>query len=207
MTGISTIYVVDDHEAVRDSLAMLLSTEGLVVQQFGCGADFLSALDPEQHGCVLLDLRLPDMTGIEVQKRLTDMGAKVQTIMISGYGDIPMAVKAMKSGALDFIEKPYSDEAILESIRRAVIYIEKARAHESSSSEVAYRLSCLTPREHDVLLALVAGHPNKVIAGDLGISPRTVEIHRARVMSKMQARSLSHLVRMAFSVGLDLDES
>ena len=207
MTGESTIYVVDDHEAVRDSLAVLLSTEGLSVEQYSCGADFLSALDPERHGCVLLDLRLPDMTGIDVQKRLAEMGAKVQTIMISGHGDIPLAVKAIKAGAVDFIEKPCSDDAIIDSVRRAVAHIEKAQAYESSCGEIAYRLSCLTPREHDVLLALVAGHPNKVIAGDLGISPRTVEIHRARVMQKMQAHSLSHLVRMALTAGLDLDES
>ncbi len=203
MSGKSTIYIVDDHEAVRDSLGALLEAHGLTVEMYGCGHDFLTALDPSLHGCLLLDLRLPDMSGIEVQQKLSSMKAKLRTIMISGHGDIPLAVKALKAGAVDFIEKPCTDEVILDRVHRALELSEKAREEEASGDDMAVRLAMLTPREREVLEALVSGQPNKVIAYQLGISPRTVEIHRARVMSKMEARSLSHLVRMALAAGID----
>jgi two-component system response regulator FixJ len=199
----STIFIVDDHEAVRDSLGALLQASGLSVQMYDCGRDFLDALNPSCHGCLLLDLRLPDISGIEVQQRLSAMGAKLRTIMISGHGDVPLAVKAMKAGAVDFIEKPCSDEVILSCVRRALELSEKAREEEATCDDLAERLAQLTPREREVLNALVSGQANKVIAHDLGISPRTVEIHRARVMSKMEAKSLSHLVRMALAAGID----
>lgn len=199
----STIFIVDDHEAVRDSLGALLRANGLSVEMYGCGRDFLDALDPSRHGCLLLDLRLPDISGIEVQQKLSAMGAKLRTIMISGHGDVPLAVKAMKAGAVDFIEKPCTDDVILACVRRALELSEKAREEEATNDDMAVRLALLTPREREVLDALVGGQPNKVIAYDLGISPRTVEIHRARVMSKMEAKSLSHLVRMALAAGID----
>ncbi|MDH3595915.1 MAG: response regulator FixJ [Rhodospirillales bacterium] len=199
----STIFIVDDHEAVRDSLGALLQANGLSVEMYGCGHDFLDALNPSSHGCLLLDLRLPDISGIEVQQKLFAMGAKLRTIMISGHGDVPLAVKAMKAGAVDFIEKPCTDDVILDCVRRALELSEKAREEEATNDDMAVRLALLTPREREVLDALVGGQPNKVIAYDLGISPRTVEIHRARVMSKMEAKSLSHLVRMALAAGID----
>jgi two-component system response regulator FixJ len=199
----STIFIVDDHEAVRDSLGALLQANGLSVETYSCGRDFLDALNPSLHGCLLLDLRLPDISGIEVQQKLSAMGAKLRTIMISGHGEIPLAVKAMKAGAVDFIEKPCTDDVILDCVRRALALSEKAREEEATNDDVVVRLALLTPREREVLDALVSGQPNKVIAYDLGISPRTVEIHRARVMSKMEAKSLSHLVRMALAAGID----
>ncbi len=203
MSGKSTIYIVDDHEAVRDSLGSLLEAHGLSVEMYCCGHDFLSALNPSLPGCLLLDLRLPDISGIEVQQRLSSMRAKLRTVMISGHGDIPLAVKALKAGAVDFIEKPCTDEVILDRVHRALELSERAREEEASGKDSAVRLSMLTPREREVLEALVSGQPNKVIAYELGISPRTVEIHRARVMAKMEARSLSHLVRMALAAGID----
>jgi len=203
MSGKSTIYIVDDHEAVRDSLGALLEAHGFAVEMYGCGHDFLAALNPSVHGCLLLDLRLPDMSGIEIQQKLSSMKAKLRTIMISGHGDIPLAVKALKAGAVDFIEKPCTDEVILDRVQRALELSERAREEEATGDDMAVRLAMLTPREREVLEALVSGQPNKVIAFELGISPRTVEIHRARVMSKMEARSLSHLVRMALAAGID----
>jgi two-component system response regulator FixJ len=202
MSDRKTIYLVDDHEAVRDSLAALLEAHGLAVETYGCGEDFLAALNPSTHGCLLLDLRLPGMSGIEIQQRLSSMGAKLRTIMISGHGDIPLAVKALKAGAVDFIEKPCADEVILDRVQRAFELSERAREEEATNDDVAVRLAVLTAREREVLEALVSGQPNKVIAHELGISPRTVEIHRARVMSKMAAKSLSHLVRMALAAGI-----
>lgn len=201
----SAVYIVDDHDAVRDSLAALLESAGHSVEMYSCGHDFLQALNPSRHGCLLLDLRLPDMSGIEVQKKLSAMGAKLSTIMISGYGDIPLAVRAIKAGAVDFIEKPCPDDIILDSVSRALEIAQRARAEESTSDDLAVRLTLLTPRERQVLEALISGQPNKVIAHLLGISPRTVEIHRARVMQKMEAKSLSHLVRMALAVGIETD--
>lgn len=199
------VYVVDDHPAVRDSLQVLLSSAGYHALVFSCAEEFLAALDPDRHGCLLLDLRLPDMSGIEVQKKLTEVGARLRTIMISGHGDVPLAVKAMKAGAIDFIEKPCSDDVILDAVREALDDINRLQAAETTRREAARRVEQLTPRELDVLKALVSGQPNKQIAHHLDISPRTVEIHRARVMSKMSAPSLSHLVRMAMSVGIEED--
>lgn len=197
------VYVVDDHPAVRDSLQVLLGSAGYTTLVYSCAKEFLAALDPERHGCLLLDLRLPDMSGIDVQKKLTELGAQLRTIMISGHGDVPLAVKAMKAGAVDFIEKPCSDDVILEAVRQALDEINRLQAVDATRREAARRIEQLTPREMDVLKALVSGQPNKLIAHHLDISPRTVEIHRARVMSKMSAPSLSHLVRMAMSVGIE----
>ena len=201
------IYVVDDHPAVCESLQALLGTAGYHAVAFSCAADFLAALNPDRHGCLLLDLRLPDMNGIEVQKRLVELGARLKTVMISGHGDVALAVKAMKAGAIDFIEKPCSDDTILDAVREALRDIDRLQAVEETRRETTRRIRQLTPREMDVLKALVSGQPNKQIAHHLDISPRTVEIHRARVMSKMSAPSLSHLVRMAMSVGIEEDST
>lgn len=206
MSNDLTVYVVDDHEAVRDSLGALLDSVGLSVRSFASGREFLDAFDPSLRGCLLLDLRLPDVNGIELQSKLTDLGSKLRTVMISGHGDVPLAVKAMQAGAVDFIEKPYNDEVILSCVKQNLEQCEKfVGTEEGTPEQVTLRIGQLTPREHQVLEALVSGQPNKVIAHQLGISPRTVEIHRARVMSKMEARSLSHLVRMALAAGIETD--
>ncbi|MDH3473994.1 MAG: response regulator FixJ [Rhodospirillales bacterium] len=205
MSNNLTVYVVDDHEAVRDSLGALLDSVGLSVRSFASGREFLNAFEPSLRGCLLLDLRLPDINGIELQSNLTDLGSRLRTVMISGHGDVPLAVKAMQAGAVDFIEKPYTDELILSCVRRNLEECERTVGTDGTPEQVAARIDHLTPREHQVLEALVSGQPNKVIAHQLGISPRTVEIHRARVMSKMEARSLSHLVRMALAAGIETD--
>ncbi len=199
------VYIVDDHEAVRDSLGALLMSDGLEVESFASGQAFLDAFDNSLRGCLLLDIRLPDINGIDLQGKLYGMGSKLRTVMISGHGDVPLAVKAMKAGAVDFIEKPYSDEVILECVRYNIAQSGQTNDAASSPETITLKLEQLTPREHEVLEALVSGQPNKVIAYKLGISPRTVEIHRARVMSKMEARSLSHLVRMALAAGIDTE--
>lgn len=203
MTNEPTIFIVDDDEAVRDSLKALLESAGLKVQAYGSGQEFLNANDPSRSGCLLLDIRMPDMSGLEVQEELVAKQDNLPIIMITGHGDIPIAVKAMKAGAFDFIEKPFKDEVILDSLRRALGLDEQFRRKESSAIDVGARVALLTPRERDVLEQLVIGRQNKVIAFDLGISPRTVEVHRARVMEKMKARSLSHLVRMALAAGIN----
>ncbi len=205
MTDSPNVYIVDDHEAVRDSLGALLMSDGLSVEAFASGQAFLAAFDNSLRGCLLLDIRLPDINGIDLQSKLFGMGSKLRTVMISGHGDVPLAVKAMKAGAVDFIEKPYTDEVILDCVRHNLAESGRANENASLSENLPVRLELLTPREHEVLDALVSGQPNKVIAYQLGISPRTVEIHRARVMSKMEARSLSHLVRMALAAGIDTE--
>ena len=197
------VYIVDDDEAVRDSLGALLMSDGLSVETFASGQGFLAAFDTSKGGCLLLDIRLPDTDGIDLLGRLSGRGSKLRTVMISGHGDVPLAVKAMKAGAVDFIEKPYSEQVILDCVRHNLMESEHESDKTHSLQTVARRLEQLTPREHEVLVALVSGQPNKVIAYQLGIRPRTVEIHRARVMAKMETRSLSHLVRMAVAAGID----
>ena len=199
------MFVVDDDEAVRDSLAVMLEAEGLAVEAFASGRALLEALAPGQRpGCVVADVRMPDMDGLELLDRLMARdGGRPPVIIVTGHGDVPMAVRAMKAGAVDFIEKPFTPELILDTVRRHLEGPREACAEApGEGGEVALRLGRLTPRERDVLEQLVIGRPNKVIAYELGISPRTVEIHRARVMEKMGARSLSHLVRMALAVGI-----
>jgi two-component system response regulator FixJ len=197
-----TILIIDDDDAVRDSLAILLEMAGFEVLTYASGLDVLEAALPSR-GCILLDVRMPEIDGLELQRRLVERGTKLPIIIMTGHGDVPIAVRAMKAGAADFVEKPFSDEAILASIRQS---IERGgggeRTLKGPAAEIATRLSLLTPREREVLDKLVAGRPNKVVAYELGISARTVEIHRARVMEKMQANSLSHLVRMAITAGL-----
>ncbi len=198
-----TIFVVDDDEAVRDSLRALLGSAGLTVEAYASGREFLEGYAPHRRGCLLLDVRLPDMSGLELQRTLAAQGVGLAVIMITGHGDVPMAVNAMKAGAVDFIEKPYRDDTILGCIERARDLDQSARARDGSTTDTAARIALLTAREREVLDHLIIGRPNKVIAHELGISARTVEVHRARVMEKMQADSLSHLVRMALAAGID----
>lgn len=201
MTAGGTVHVVDDDEAIRDSLAVLLEAAGFTVAAYP-SADAFLVTAPQGPGCVVIDVRMPGMGGLELQDELTRRGRRIPVIVMTGHAEVPLAVKAMKAGAVDFVEKPFEDGAMLAAIRRAFnLGIETARA-EAQGNEIGSRLAQLTPREREVLDALVAGKPNKIIAHELSISPRTVEIHRARVMDKMAARTLSDLVRMALSVGL-----
>lgn len=202
------IYIVDDDEAVRDSLQILTESYDYETETFGSGTEFLASLDGVGAGCVLLDVRMPDIDGLEIQARLAEVNPALAVIIITGHGDVPMAVRAMKAGAFDFIEKPFTDDALIGSLRRAWDANQEAAAQpdRNGDSELLQRIDNLTPRERDVLNQLIIGRPNKIIAYELGISPRTVEVHRARVMDKMQAKSLSHLVRMALSAGLQLNE-
>jgi FixJ family two-component response regulator len=202
-----TVFIVDDDEAVRDSLMALLDAVGLKVEAFGSAKEFLSAYDAGRTGCLVLDVRMPGMSGLELQRKLAASQFPIPVVIITGHGDVPMAVEAMKAGAVDFIEKPFRQEVLLDSIRRSLETGGQERHGEFAAAEVAARIALLTPRETEVLKRLVIGQPNKVIAFGLGISPRTVEIHRARVMEKMQARSLSHLVRMALAAGIDADSA
>lgn len=202
-----TVFVVDDDEAVRDSLGALLESAGFEVESFGSGADFLDRLDPKRGGCIVLDVRMPGLSGLEIQEKLTEKRIALPVIIITGHGDVPIAVQAIKAGAIDFIEKPFGDDVILESVGRALEQGRRNKRDASSAVEIEARMARLTPREREVLGQLVIGNPNKIIAYELGISPRTVEIHRARVIEKMEARSLSHLVRLAITAGVVPEES
>lgn len=199
MSDTPVVYIVDDDEAVRESVAALLSSHGYTVETFGHPEDFLRAATPHSRGCALLDVRLPELSGIEVLKTLSEAGVRLPVVMITAYGDVPLAVSAMRAGAVDFLEKPYAEEDLLASIADALAHQQKEENDEGERALVASRVATLTPRELEVLDLLVAGKQNKQIAYDLGISPRTVEIHRARVMEKMAATNLSHLVRMVIT--------
>lgn len=196
------VHVVDDDEAMRDSMAFLLRAENFQVQTYADAADFLTALPQIKVGCVVTDVRMPGMSGIELLQRLRELKVSLPVIVISGHGDVPLAVEAMKTGALDFIEKPFDDDVFLRAVRLALSAHAVDSQRQAQQATINSRLESLSNREREVLEGLVAGHPNKTIAYDLGISPRTVEIYRANVMEKMQARSLSDLVRMALVGGL-----
>ena len=196
------VHVVDDDEAMRDSMAFLLRAENFQVQTYADAADFLTALPQIKVGCVVTDVRMPGMSGIELLQRLRELKVSLPVIVVSGHGDVPLAVEAMKTGALDFIEKPFDDDVFLRAVRTALGAQAVDSQRQAQKATINSRLESLSNREREVLEGLVAGHPNKTIAYDLGISPRTVEIYRANVMEKMQARSLSDLVRMALVGGL-----
>lgn len=195
MSDEGVVHIVDDDEAVRQSLAFMLSTAGLPVRLYESAVAFLASLKSVQSGCLITDIRMPEMTGLELLHELKVKSCRIPAIVITGHGDVPLAVEAMKAGAIDFIEKPFDEEAILHAVRAAL-----ERGGDGESGEelaVAAKLASLSERERQVLEGLVAGHPNKTIAYDLGISPRTVEVYRANLMTKMQAKSLSELIRMA----------
>jgi two-component system response regulator FixJ len=202
------VFLVDDDDAVRDSLAILLESAGYRSEAFSSARALLEALGPPARGCIIADVRMPGMDGLELQQELSRRGIGLPVIIMTGHGDVPIAVRAMKAGAVDFVEKPFPEEAMLQAVRSAFQKGQQSlRGGGSATADAAAsRLAQLTPRERDVLAALIAGHPNKVIAQRLQISPRTVEIHRARIMEKTAARSLSHLVRLALSAGLDPGE-
>ncbi len=191
-----TIFVVDDDEAVRGSLQALLEAEGFAARTFESAGAFLASDASGLPGCLIADIRMPDMDGLELQEELVRRKAPLPVIVVTGHGDVPLAVRAMKAGAIDFLEKPYDEAVLLGSIRRALSEAQEASERVAAAQETAERLASLTEREGQVLELLTAGRPNKVIAYELDISPRTVEIHRARVMEKMRAKSLAELVRM-----------
>ena len=197
MPNSQVVHVIDDDTDVRQSLAFLLSTAGLAVQVHESAVAFLKVLPKVEVGCVVTDVRMPGMDGLELQRRLQADKNAIPVIVMTGHGDIALAVEAMKAGAVDFIEKPFDDDLLIRAIKSALARVRKDSERDSAASEVRSRLELLSERERQVLQALVAGKPNKIIAYDLGISPRTVEIYRANVMTKMQADSLSALVRMA----------
>jgi two-component system, LuxR family, response regulator FixJ len=196
-----TIFVVDDDMAVRDALKLLLRSVGQAVETYGSAQEFLDAYSEDRPGCLVLDIRMPGMSGLELQQKLNEKHSILPIIFITGHGDVPMAVEAMQAGAVDFIQKPFRDQDLIDRINQALEKDSNNRAALGERNDIRKRLETLTPREREVLDLVVHGKANKVIAGDLKLSQRTVEIHRARVMEKMQASSLAHLVRMVLEVG------
>ncbi|MBD3640637.1 MAG: response regulator transcription factor [Marinobacter sp.] len=201
MTDIQqTVYVVEDDEAVRDSLELLLKSDGKPVKTYESANAFLKDYSDKMAGCIVLDIRMPGMDGMELQKKLNEKHSILPIIFVTGHGDVPMAVDAMKEGAVDFIQKPYREEALLEKIEAALEQDLEQRKTLDEKQEIIRRINSLTPREHEIMDRMIAGQANKVIAIELEISQRTVEIHRSRVMHKMGTHSLAHLVRMVLSV-------
>jgi len=198
----SVVHVIDDDEAVRESLAFLLNTARLKVRTYDSANAFLSSLPNIDPGCIVTDVRMPEISGIDLLRRLKELKLGMPVIVITGHGDVQLAVEAMKIGAADFIEKPFDDELLLAAVKSALSGWEKITGQETQRAKLLDSLKTLSARERDVLEGLVAGKPNKIIAFDLGISPRTVEIYRANVMTKMNAGSLSELVRMALLAGV-----
>ncbi len=196
------VHVIDDDEAARQSLAFLLTTARLEARTYESAAAFLSALPSITAGCIITDVRMPEISGVDLLRRLKELKIGMPVIVITGHGDVQLAVEAMKIGAADFIEKPFDDERLLAAVRSALGRWEKNSWQEAEQTTLLDKLATLSSREREVLEGLVAGKPNKIIAFDLGISPRTVEIYRANVMTKMNAGSLSELVRMALLAGL-----
>jgi two-component system response regulator FixJ len=192
----SLVLVVDDDEAVRGSLKLLLKSAGLTARAYPSAAEFLAAHDDGQPGCLLLDVRMPGMSGLELQDELNRRGAIIPVIFITGHGDVPMAVEAMRRGAMDFLQKPFRDEDLIDRVNRALARDRDNRAQLEARDAIRGRLARLTPRESQVLRLLAAGKSNKQMAGDLGVSQRTVEIHRAHLMHKTEATSVAQLVRM-----------
>jgi FixJ family two-component response regulator len=203
MTRPATVHVVDDDDAVRSSLRLLLKSVGLPTIAHASAHEFLAAWDGDQPGCLVLDVRMPGMSGIELQAELNQRGAIIPVIFISGHGDIPMAVEAIQHGAFDFLQKPFRDQDLIDRVQRALASDAEHRQLLQQRETLRQRFDLLTPREQEVLQLVTQGKANKVMAGDLGVSQRTVEIHRARVMEKMGAQSLAQLVRMV----LELDKT
>ena len=197
------VMVVDDDSGVRNAMRILLKSVGLDATLYASAQEFLAAYQPSQPGCLVLDIRMPGMSGLELQQQLNLRGAVIPVIFMTGHGDIPMAVEAMQHGAFDFLQKPFRDQDLLDRIQRAIVKDAELRTSLGEHSRIKAHLETLTPREREVLDLMTQGKQNKAIAQDLGVSPRTVEIHRARVMEKMNAQSVAELVRMM----LDLDHA
>jgi two-component system, LuxR family, response regulator FixJ len=197
----AVVYVIDDDESARESLEFLLRTANLAVTTFDSGTAFLHSLPQNDFGCIITDVRMPDVSGIDLLKRLKELNIKMPVIVITGHGDVPIAVEAMKLGAADFFEKPFDGDKMVAVVQSLFTASRKDADRDAELKELHDRFAVLTPREREVLKGLVAGNPNKIIAYELGISPRTVEIYRANVMTKMKSGSLSELVRMALHAG------
>lgn len=198
----AVVHVIDDDEAIRESLAFLLGAVGMEVRTYESALGFLDVAPNAEAGCVITDVRMPGLSGVDLLRRLRELKLGIPVIVITGHGDVPLAVEAMKIGALDFLEKPFDDEVLLASVRSALNQLNQDQKRQAERNEIERRLAALSNRERDVLEGLVSGHANKQIAYDLGISPRTIEIYRANLMTKMQAASLSDLVRMALISGI-----
>jgi len=202
MDNSAVVHLIDDDEAVRQALAFLLATAGHAVRVYDSGEAFLSAAGTVQAGCIVSDVRMPGIDGLALQRRLKEIGVTLPVVIMTGHADVPLAVEAMKAGAIDFIEKPFDDEVLLSAIRVALNRQDETGKRSAEMEAVRTKIGALSERERQVLDGLVAGHPNKTIAYDLALSPRTVEVHRANLMLKMGASSLSDLVRMAMMAGL-----
>lgn len=203
MTRQPAVFIVDDDDAVRSSLRLLLKSAGLGTVAYASAKEFLDTWQPEQAGCLILDVRMPGMSGLELQAELNRRGAIIPVVFISGHGDIPMAVEAIQHGAFDFLQKPFGDQDLLNRVQRALAADGENRKLLAQRDLLRERFESLTPREREVLALVTQGKANKVMAGDLGVSQRTVEIHRARVMEKMGANSLAQLVRITIDLGTD----
>jgi two-component system, LuxR family, response regulator FixJ len=198
-----TVYIVDDDSGVRSSIRVLMKSVGLPATPFPSAREFLAAYHPNHPGCLVLDIRMPGMSGLELQEALNERGAVIPVIFITGHGDIPMAVEAMRHGAFDFLQKPFRDQDLIDRIQQAMARDAETRQSLQEHSRIRARIASLTPREKEVLELLTSGKANKMMAQDLGLSQRTVEIHRAHVMEKMGAKSVAQLVRMV----MDLEHS
>lgn len=196
------VHIIDDEESIRRSTGFMLRTSGFAVTTWASGVAFLREAKTVDPGCILLDVRMPEMDGLQVQRELTSRGIGMPVIILTGHGDVATAVEAMRNGAADFLEKPFEKVQLLNALEAGFHRLAHRREELASAREAAIRVAGLTPRERDVLRGLAHGHPNKTIAYDLGISPRTVEVHRANVMSKLDVRSLSDALRIAFAAGL-----
>ena len=202
MSDDQTVFIVDDDEGVRDGLSLLLSTVGQSCELYECGQEFLEAYEEDKRGCLVLDIRMPRMTGLDLQKKLQELGSTLPIIFITGHGDIPMAVEAMRLGALDFIRKPFREHDLLERINEALNIDQDAYRKAHDRQILIERMSSLSQREQEVFERVAEGHMNKVIAADLGISERTVEVHRGQVMKKLGAKTLAQLVRVKIAADL-----
>jgi two-component system response regulator FixJ len=197
-----TIHLIDDEEAIRKSAGFMLRTSGFLVETYASGAEFLKVAHKVEPGCILLDVRMPDMDGLQVQAALHERGVGLPVIVLTGHGDVTIAVRAMKGGAVDFIEKPFEKAALLATIAIAMERLDDAGKRLDESEEAMLRIAALSGRERDVLRSLACGHPNKMIAFELDISPRTVEVHRANLMTKLGVRSFSEALRIAFAANM-----
>jgi two-component system, LuxR family, response regulator FixJ len=195
-----TVFVVDDDEGVRNSLRFLLKSVGLTTRALSSASEFLDTYKPSQPGCLVLDVRMPGMSGLELQQQLNLRGATIPVIFITGHGDVPMVVEAMQHGAFDFLQKPFRDQDLIDRIQRALERDARSRTALAQHEQIRHRIASLTPREREVLTLMTQGKPNKVMGAELGVSQRTVEIHRARVMEKSGAASLAQLVRMVMDL-------
>jgi len=193
------VFIVDDDPAMRESLTFLVSSVGLQVESFSTAREFLEKCDPKRAGCLVLDIRMPGMSGLELQERLNERRVELPIVMITGFGDVPMAVRALKQGAVDFLEKPFTDQDLLDRINDAIDEDRRRRADRQHRDDIDARIARLTTRERQVMMCVIDGKPNKVIAHQLGLSPKTIEVHRSRMMDKMKVASLAELMQLVYA--------